>query len=66
MIALGTTVDSVDELLTMLKADDDYEIARYDYNEMTNSLTIYDSDNVHTIITLKKDDFGKLVIKRIW
>lgn len=66
MIPLGTTVGSVDELLEMLKADDDYEVARYEYNEMTKSLTIYDSDNIHTIVTLKNDDQGKLVIKRIW
>lgn len=66
MIPLGTTVDSLDELIEMFKTDEDYEVARYEYNDMTKSLTIYDSDNIHTIITLKNDDFGKLVIKRIW
>jgi len=66
MIDLGTTVNSVEELLEMLKADDDYEVARYDYNDLTKSLTIYDADNVHTIVTLKTNDEGKLVVKRIW
>ena len=66
MIPLGTTADSLDEILEMFKADDDYEVARYEYNDMTKSLTIYDSDNIHTIITLKTDDLGKLVIKKIW
>ena len=66
MIPLGTTVDSLDELIEMFKADEDYEVVRYEYNDMTKSLTIYDSDNIHTIITLKNDDYGKLVLKRIW
>jgi len=66
MIPLGTTANSVEEVLEMFKADEDYEVDRYEYNEMTKSLTIYDSDNIHTIITLKNDDEGKLVIKRIW
>ncbi|MBQ1307319.1 MAG: hypothetical protein IIZ64_04755 [Erysipelotrichaceae bacterium] len=66
MIPLGTTVDSLDELLEMLKADEDFDVARYKYNDMTKSLTIYDSDNIHTIITLKNDDQGKIVVKKIW
>ena len=66
MIPLGTTGNSVEEILEMFKSDDDYEVVRYEYNDMTKSLTIYDSDNVQTIITLKTDEQGKLVIKRIW
>ncbi len=65
MLKKGLSVDKIEDLVEIVKQDDDFDVDRWEFKEKAKALWIYDKKGMQTVVTLKIID-GKIVVNSVW
>ena len=65
MLKKGLTVDKIEDLVEIIRQDDDFEVDRWEFREKAKALWIYDRKGQQTVVTLKIVN-GQIVVNSVW
>ena len=65
MLKKGLTVDKIEDLVEIIRQDDDFDVDRWEFREKAKALWIYDHKGQQTVVSLKIVN-GQIVVNSVW